>query len=208
MVRGYIKIAQRWAKEYKLDPWLVLGVMSIESNFNPIVESNMGAQGLMQILTRVHLDKLQPYGGEEKAFEAEANIAIGAKILADCVKLGGSVEAGLKCYVGATGPTDGGYGAKVLAERDRIGKASLGQFDFTPNNRVLLDLASSAASTPIKLEVSDSMKFTPSISSGPNNAVPLNAVPASTQHSTSSTLSPDLPQAPAKPKADGETKNE
>ena len=156
-IQAYIKIVQHWAAEYGLDPMLILGVMSIESNFNPIVQSTMGAQGLMQVLTRVHTDKLQAYGGDAKVFDPEVNIAVGSRILRDCLKLGGSDEAGLKCYVGASGPTDGGYGAKVLAERARLIKATKGQYDFTPNNKVLLDLASASVSAPIKLEVSSSM---------------------------------------------------
>ena len=53
-----------------------------------------------------------------------ANIRVGVQILYDCIKRRGSVEGGLACYVGATGPSDGGYGAKVLAERRRIALAS------------------------------------------------------------------------------------
>ncbi len=54
----------------------------------------------------------------------EANIRVGGQILSDCIRRRGSIEGGLACYVGATGPSDGGYGAKVLAERRRIALAS------------------------------------------------------------------------------------
>jgi hypothetical protein len=88
----------------------------------------------------VHLDKLDKFGGPSKVFDPETNITIGAIILADCIKLNGTIELGLKCYVGATGPTDNGYGLKVLAEKERIEKAKFGVFDFAPNNKVLIDL--------------------------------------------------------------------
>jgi soluble lytic murein transglycosylase-like protein len=144
-IEKYLHFVDLAAKDKGLDATLLMAVMSIESNLNIITESSAGAQGLMQVMTAVHLDKLAAYGGPHMAFDAQANIMVGATILADCIKLGGSVEMGLKCYVGATGPTDGGYGAKVLAEKERIEKARLGVFDFTANNKVLQDLGLIAA---------------------------------------------------------------
>ncbi|MCZ7009783.1 hypothetical protein OH413_24435, partial [Salmonella enterica] len=41
-------------------------------------------------------------------------------VLKDCIARAGSIEGGLKYYVGATTATDGGYGAKVLAERAKL----------------------------------------------------------------------------------------
>ena len=49
---------------------------------------------------------------------------VGATILKDCINRRGSVDGGLACYVGATGPDDNGYGAKVQAERRRLALAS------------------------------------------------------------------------------------
>ena len=59
-----------------------------------------------------------------EALNPIANIWVGTRILDDCIDRRGSIEGGLACYVGATGPGDGGYGAKVLAERRRIALAS------------------------------------------------------------------------------------
>jgi Transglycosylase SLT domain len=139
-VAKFVAIAESVSKSTGLEMTLILAVMSIESNLNPIMESPVGAQGLMQVLTAVHLDKLQAYGGASKVFDPFTNISVGAKILFNCIKLGGSVEMGLKCYVGASGPTDNGYGLKVLAEKERIEKAKFGVLDFSPNNKVLIDL--------------------------------------------------------------------
>lgn len=113
------------AREKNLDPQLVLAVISIESRYNPYAESHVGAQGLMQVMTKVHKDKFEVFSdGPIAALNPIANIRVGTQILHDCIKRRRSIEGGLACYVGATGPSDGGYGAKVLAERRRIALAS------------------------------------------------------------------------------------
>ncbi|WP_370632043.1 transglycosylase SLT domain-containing protein [Pusillimonas sp. MFBS29] len=113
------------AREKNLDPQLVLAVIAIESRYNPYAESHVGAQGLMQVMTKVHKDKFEAFSdGPIAALNPIANIRVGTQILYDCIKRRRSVEGGLACYVGATGPSDGGYGAKVLAERRRIALAS------------------------------------------------------------------------------------
>ena len=42
------------SKKYKLAPNLILAVMAIESSFHPYVQSQAGAQGLMQVMTEIH----------------------------------------------------------------------------------------------------------------------------------------------------------
>lgn len=111
--------------ELDINPVLILAVMSVESRFNPYAESGAGAQGLMQVMTRVHTDKFQKFGeGPADAFHPEVNIRVGAQILYDCIRRRGSITNGLKCYVGATTPNDGGYSKKVLAEMRRMALAA------------------------------------------------------------------------------------
>jgi soluble lytic murein transglycosylase-like protein len=119
-----VKAAYVTGKEVGVDPLLLLAIMAIESSFNPYAESGMGAQGLMQVMTRVHQDKYEAVGGVKAALNPYANIKIGALVLKDCIARAGSLEGGLKYYVGATTATDGGYGAKVLAERARLRQAA------------------------------------------------------------------------------------
>lgn len=106
----------------QVDPKLVLAVMAIESGFNPFAQSAVGAQGLMQVMTKVHSDKYLNFGGKFAAFDPLANVRVGVKVLQDCIKAaGGSIEGGLQRYVGATNlPDDGGYAAKVLSEYQRL----------------------------------------------------------------------------------------
>lgn len=116
------------AKEIKLDPLLILAVMAIESSFNPFAESPVGAQGLMQVMSKVHHDKFEDLGGVKAALNPVANIKVGSLILKEYVTRGGSIEAGLKSYVGAAGyQSDGGYGAKVMSEYSRLKEVAYGK---------------------------------------------------------------------------------
>jgi soluble lytic murein transglycosylase-like protein len=96
--------------------------MAIESSFNPRAESRAGAQGLMQVRTHVHQEKFEPYGGPLAAFIPEANIRVGALILKACIAKAGSLEAGLKHYLGAPNAASGinTYTGKVLSEREEL----------------------------------------------------------------------------------------
>jgi hypothetical protein len=116
------------AHDIKLDPLLILAVMAIESGLNPFAESPMGAQGLMQVMSKVHSDKFEEVGGKEAALNPVANIRVGAQILKDYVTRTGSVEGGLKTYVGAAAfEDDSGYGNKVLAEYRRLKQVASGK---------------------------------------------------------------------------------
>lgn len=113
--------AYEQGRQHKLDPTLILAVVAIESRFNPYAQSHMGAQGLMQVMTRVHTEKYDHFGGSLAAFDPVSNIRVGVSILKEYIRRSGSIEGGLKYYVGAANlPTDGGYAAKVLAEHQRI----------------------------------------------------------------------------------------
>nr|WP_233575664.1 transglycosylase SLT domain-containing protein [Noviherbaspirillum saxi] len=123
-----VSAAYLTAKEIKLDPLLILSVMAIESGFNPFAESPVGAQGLMQVMSKVHHDKFAEVGGVKAALNPVTNIRVGSQILKDYVQRGGSVEAGLKLYVGAGAfDSDSGYGSKVLAEYRRLKEVAMGK---------------------------------------------------------------------------------
>ncbi len=129
-VRMLVAAAYEAGQERQLDPLLILAVMAVESSMNPFAESAVGAQGLMQVMTRVHTDKFQQHGGDHAALDPIANIKVGSAILQDLVRRGGSVERGLQLYVGAgNNEDDGGYAARVLAERGRIATAATGKVD-------------------------------------------------------------------------------
>lgn len=112
----------------KIDPTLILAIVAIESGFNPFAQSNMGAQGLMQVMTKIHSDKYEGFGGKLAAFDPVSNLRVGVKVLQECISRAGSVEGGLKYYVGAANlEDDGGYTAKVLAEHSRLQQVIAGK---------------------------------------------------------------------------------
>ena len=117
----------------KIDPTLILAIMAIESSFNPFAQSSVGAQGLMQVMTKVHTDKYENFGGHFAAFDPVTNLRVGVKVLQECIARAGSVEGGLRYYVGAANlPDDGGYAAKVMAEHFRLRQVAGGRSSATP----------------------------------------------------------------------------
>jgi soluble lytic murein transglycosylase-like protein len=116
----FVAVAYRAAREAGLDPLLVLAVISVESRFNPIAESMMGAKGLMQIIPKYHQAKLEQYGGEEAVLDPESNILIGTRILKEYVHRTGTLEAGLQFYNGALWDGSAHYAQKVFAEHRRL----------------------------------------------------------------------------------------
>ena len=122
-------VQEAWAigQHAGLDPTLILAIAAIESRFNPFAQSAMGAQGLMQVMTRVHVDKFEAFGGTHAAFDPISNLKVGVQVLRECIARAGGLEAGLRWYVGAANTgDDGGYIGKVLAEQSHMKRVSTG----------------------------------------------------------------------------------
>jgi len=127
-VSRLVKEAWTVGAKANLEPTLILAIMAIESSFNPFAQSPVGAQGLMQVMTRIHDDKYEPFGGNHAAFDPVTNVRVGVRVLKECIARAGSVEGGLRFYVGAANLTDdGGYAGKVLAEQAHLRAISSGQ---------------------------------------------------------------------------------
>ncbi|WWT73703.1 lytic transglycosylase domain-containing protein [Lautropia mirabilis] len=126
-VEQYMGYARQSGKTYNVDPYLIMAVMATESSFNPRAQSRVGAQGLMQVHTRMHKKRFKPYGSTDTVWEPKVNIRVGSSILSDYLKrYGGSERRALKAYVGAARMShDGGYGNKVLRRRDEFVSVSV-----------------------------------------------------------------------------------
>ena len=76
----------------------------------------------------MHSDKYQSFGGQLAAFDPLTNLRVGTRVLQECISRAGSVEGGLKLYVGAGNmEDDGGYAARVLAEHSRLQQVAAGK---------------------------------------------------------------------------------
>jgi soluble lytic murein transglycosylase-like protein len=117
---SFVSIAYRAGQVHSVDPVLILAVMAIESRYNPVAESGMGAKGLMQVIPRFHLEKLSDHGGEEKLLEPEVNIDVGTQILREYYRRLRDEELALQMYAGAFDEPTSQYANKVFAERARL----------------------------------------------------------------------------------------
>jgi hypothetical protein len=100
----------------------------------------------MQVRSKNHLDKFKGIGGANEVLNPVANIKIGSKILKEDVIRGGSIESGLKLYVGAAAfDKNTRHDLKILAEYHRLKHIATGKngsvYDApmaaSPRNRVL-----------------------------------------------------------------------
>ena len=119
---GLIAAAYREGKRVGLDPLLIVAVMAVESRFNPIAESGAGAQGLMQVIPGYHKDKIEA-AGVDSVLDPHDNIRLGAQILKDYIRRGGTEVAGLQIYNGSRADTSNAYATKVLGEKQRLQQA-------------------------------------------------------------------------------------
>ena len=80
---------------------LVISIINRESEFNTLAVSSMGARGLMQIMTKVHKDKIKKIGIDNyKAMHIDNNIQLGCSILREYFNTEKSTEKALERYVG------------------------------------------------------------------------------------------------------------
>ncbi|MBK8524707.1 MAG: lytic transglycosylase domain-containing protein [Betaproteobacteria bacterium] len=112
--------AESAGRDLRLDPLLIVSVIAIESRFNPLSESVVGAQGLMQVIPRFHQDKLPDGADELSFFDPVLNVHIGSRILKESIHRNGGLINGLQQYAGASDDAEQRYAAKVLAEKNRL----------------------------------------------------------------------------------------
>ncbi len=128
------------AGEYRIDPFLVLGIIKTESDFNRFAVSPKGAMGLMQ-LRPTTAEAL--YDGESEGVEAvaltdnELNISLGTRYLARLIHRFGDLPLALEAY--NRGPTrmrremndgtglDRMYAQKVMANYHQLRKNPAGR---------------------------------------------------------------------------------
>ena len=90
-------VQEAWAvgQRAQLDPTLILAIMAVESSFNPFAQSPVGAQGLMQVMTRIHDDEVRASVATRR-FDPLTNLRVGVQVLKECIARAGSLEGGLR----------------------------------------------------------------------------------------------------------------
>jgi len=119
VTRGLVMTSYREGLRIGLDPLLIIAVIAVESRFNPIAQSDGGAQGLMQVIPGYHKDRFEQ-APANSVLDPEANIRLGARVLKDCIRRGGTDVAGLQLYNGSADDATAAYASRVLAERQRL----------------------------------------------------------------------------------------
>jgi|GEM_PF-1105851 len=116
--------AEDSAEEHGFDPLLIVAIMAVESSFNPRAVSNMGAQGLMQVIPRYHQDKIGKRRDKYALFDPELNVRVGTLVLQEGLQRYGSMQRALQYYNGALKDPKARYTRKVMALKKRLVDAS------------------------------------------------------------------------------------
>lgn len=82
----YSEYVEKYAKEHKIDPYMVYAIIKAESNFNENAKSPSKAIGLMQIMEATAIEtanKMDLNVKAEDLFDPELNIRIGLRYFTD-----------------------------------------------------------------------------------------------------------------------------
>ena len=73
-------IIYHYAEQYRVDPLLIKAIIAVESSFNPLARSPVGARGLMQIMPETAKWLTEEMGGAEglpDLYDPQKNIRLG-----------------------------------------------------------------------------------------------------------------------------------
>ena len=106
------------AIQNRVDPFVMLAVMSVESSFDYTARSGAGAIGLTQIIPHWHMDKMP---NPAHVFDPKNNIRVGTEVLAEYLRwYKGDVQKALLQYNGSLHMPASPYSQKVLATKAQL----------------------------------------------------------------------------------------
>ncbi|MGE0557849.1 MAG: lytic transglycosylase domain-containing protein [Burkholderiales bacterium] len=145
----FVQIAHAEAKRVNLDPLLIMAVIAVESRYNPIAESEVGAKGLMQIMPKYHAEKLAEFGGEKAVFDPESNIRVGTRILREYLNWTGNLGIALQMYAGALADENDIYTKRVMNEKQRLQRVVAAQAGPAETPMRVAQLPARRAASPL-----------------------------------------------------------
>ena len=104
-----------YSVRFELSPELILGLISVESNFDHFAVSNVGARGLMQVMPFWKKELGSP---DDNLFEIETNIRYGCAIVRHYIKRYKKIDRALAAYNGSLGRNK--YPNKVFTQMRRF----------------------------------------------------------------------------------------
>lgn len=107
-------LIEKYALKYDLDPWLIRGVIEVESAFRPSAVSSVGAGGLMQLMPGT-----ASYLGCGDRFDPEQNIAAGSRYLRMMLDRFGNEDLMIAAYNAGPGNVERYGGVPPFAETQR-----------------------------------------------------------------------------------------
>jgi hypothetical protein len=117
-------LIEKAAAEYKIDPRLLHGLLSVESDFNPTIVSPAGAQGIAQLMPKTAKDL-----GVTDPFDINQAIPAAAKYLRQGLDAhGGDLNKALMYYHG--GPDQSIWGPKTQAYPGAVIGRATSQFSY------------------------------------------------------------------------------
>jgi soluble lytic murein transglycosylase-like protein len=114
-----LNIVDKAAKQYNVDPKLILSVIHAESAFNPKAKSHCGAMGLMQLMPAT----AKQYGASN-AYDMEQNVFAGTKFLSWLLKrYNGNVSLAVAAYNAGPGRVKGSV-PKIKETQNYVAKVT------------------------------------------------------------------------------------
>lgn len=118
-----IRTVKKESKEMGVPPELVLGIISVESGFDPSQISNMGARGLMQVIPKYHKDGVEAAGGVSGLHSIDGGVRAGMIALKKCIRHAkGNMSLALAYYNGSFDDKTRSYSKKVFARQATFGR--------------------------------------------------------------------------------------
>ncbi|MEO7403298.1 MAG: transglycosylase SLT domain-containing protein, partial [Burkholderiales bacterium] len=115
----------RAAQSYDLELSLLLAIIGVESGFNPLAQSPVGAQGLMQVMPDVHAERFDLEAGRADPLDPMISTTVGAAILREYWDLcRGERVCALQRYNGALFDRSARYAQRIGETENRLRAAA------------------------------------------------------------------------------------